>query len=217
MIAIQDQVIHTRNYRKHIMRDLTVTDVCRHCHNSTETIQHITGACMAIAQTDYKHRHDQAAAIIHQCLAFKYHLLSEKIPYYKYKPQTVLESQYYKIYWDRTIITDKTIHHNRPDITVHNKRDKTVFLIDIAIPNTNNISSTFTGKIAKYTELSIELKTQWKVDKVKTVPIILSSTGIIPLTLHTSLATIDIHPCTYKLLQKAIILNTCRIVRKFLS
>ncbi|XP_073962028.1 uncharacterized protein [Choristoneura fumiferana] len=218
MIAIQDQVIDTKNYQKHIIRrSNTTTDFCRHCHSSSETIQHITGACKSIAQTDYKHRHDQVAAIIHQYIAFKHKFISEKQPYYKYKPQSVLENDSYRIYWDRTIITDKTVHYNRPDITVLDKHNKSVTLIDIAICNTHNLLTTHTDKTTKYTDLSVEIKTQWQVHNVKTVPIILSTTGVIPKTLHASLRALDIHPSAYTLLQKAVILNTCRIVRKFLS
>ncbi|XP_045503596.1 uncharacterized protein LOC123700429 [Colias croceus] len=217
MLAIQDQVIDTKNYRKYIIRDSTSSDHCRHCHKQPETIQHITGACSSITQTDYKHRHDQVAAIVHQTLAYKHKLITEKTPYYKYTPQIILDSPDFKMYWDRTILTDKTVHHNRPDITLHDKKNKTIYLIDIAIPNTHNLSSTHTNKLSKYTDLSIELKTQWQVHTVKTIPIIISSTGVIPKTLHTSLKTLNLHPLTYALLQKAVILNTCRIVRKFLS
>ena len=85
------------------------------------------------------------------------------------------------------------------------------------IINTHNLSSTHTNKLTKYTDLSIELKTQWRVSTVKTVPIIISSTGVIPRTLHLSLKILHIHPLTYILLQKAVILNTCSIVRKFLT
>ncbi|KAG6438507.1 hypothetical protein O3G_MSEX000022 [Manduca sexta] len=218
MLAIQDQTIETRNYQKHIIRLSSLpTDNCRRCQSSPETIQHITSACKSIAQTDYKLRHDQVAAIIHQHLAYKFKFISEKVPYYKYSPNSVLENNELRLYWDRTIITDKTIHFNRPDITIFHKSIKTVYLIDIAICNTHNLQSTYTEKIAKYTDLSIELQTQWNATTVKTIPIIISSTGVIPKTLHTSPRTLDLHKNTYILLQKATILNTCRIVRKFLS
>lgn len=218
MLAIQDQVIETRNYQKYICHIPNLpTDKCRRCHSCSETIQHITGACKSIVQSDYKHRHDQVAAIVHQHLAFKFKFIKEKVPYYKYVPETILDSKDIKIYWDRTIITDKTIHFNRPDITLLNKIDKTVYLIDIAVCNTHNLLATHTEKMSKYTDLAIEIKTQWQVSTVKTVPVILSTTGVIPKTLHTGLKTLNMHPSSYKLLQKATILNTCRIVRKFLT
>lgn len=129
----------------------------------------------------------------------------------------MLENSNHKLYWDRTIITDKTIHYNRPDITVLDKQSKSVYLIDISVCNTHNLTTTHTEKIAKYTDLSVELQTQWRVNTTRTIPIIVSTTGVIPNTLHTGLKTLGI-PCTsYILMQKAAILNTCRIVRKFLS
>lgn len=218
MLAIQDQIIATRNFRKYIIKDPNQpTDTCRHCNSASETIQHITGACKSLAQTDYKHRHDQVAAIVHQHLAHKYTLTGEMIPYYKYKPETILENRNVKIYWDRTIITDKTIHYNRPDITVHDKINKTVYLIDIAIPNSHNIQTTISEKLSKYQDLAIEIKTQWKAQTVHIVPIVLSSTGIVPKSLTQSLNTLHMPTHTLYMLQKATILNTCRITRKFLT
>ncbi|XP_060804959.1 uncharacterized protein LOC132902746 [Amyelois transitella] len=218
MVAIQDETIATRNYIKYIIKDVNqTTDMCRHCNSTSETIQHITGACSAIAQTDYKHRHDQVAAIIHQNLAYQHNFVKEMTPYYKYKPETILENQKHKIYWDRTILTDKTIYYNRPDITLHDKESRTIYLIDIAIPNSHNIQKTISEKLSKYQELAIELKSQWKANTVHIVPIVLSSTGIIPKSLAQSLSTLKIPLYTSYLLQKATVLNTCRITRKFLS
>ena len=218
MIAIQDQVIYTKNYRKYITKDTTMqNDMCRKCHHASETIQHIISSCPLITQTDYKHRHDQVGKIIHQKLAHQHNLITTTVPYYKYTPEIILESTSHKIYWDRAIITDKTIHHNRPDITLIDKTNKTTYLIDIAVPNTHNLQKTQTEKISKYTELAMEVKALWRMDKVVIVPIVLSATGIIPKALHPSLHTIQLPHYTYIELQKAVILNTCRTVRMFLG
>ncbi|XP_063891872.1 uncharacterized protein LOC135117208 [Helicoverpa armigera] len=218
MMAIQDQVIDTRNYQKYIIRIPNLpTDTCRHCHSSSETIQHITSACRALAQTDYKHRHDQVASIVHQHLAHKFNFIQNKTAYYKYKPDTILENSSHRIYWDRTIITDKTIHFNRPDITLFDKTNKTAYLIDIAIPNTHNIQSTIADKLTKYQDLAIELKRQWQAQTIHIVPIVISSTGIIPKSLQRSLEILQIPLYTSHIIQKAVILNTCRITRKFLT
>ena len=110
MMAIQDQVIHTKNYQKHILRDPSIQlDLCRRCHSKPETIQHITAACPLLSQSDYKNRHDQVGKIIHQKLACKYHLKQTKVPYYKYTPDVVAENASCRLYWDRSIITDKTM------------------------------------------------------------------------------------------------------------
>lgn len=181
------------------------TDSCRKCNSSPETIQHITSACKAIAQTDYKHRHDQVANIIHQRLAHQQKLITSIEPYYKYKPDSVLENTAAKLYFDRAILTDRTIHYNRPDITLVNKIDKTAYLIDIAVPNTHNLQATIAEKLTKYTELKDEITRIWHLHKVTIVPIVLSATGVIPKQLHQSLKTLQISPNTHNLLQKAVI------------
>lgn len=219
IIAIQDQVINTRNYRKYIIKDKTIqSDLCRKCHTKPETIQHIIGACITLTQNDYTHRHNQLANILHQKLAYKYSLIQDPpTPYYNYKPQHVLDSSTHKLYFDRTIITDHTIYNNRPDITLVDKQNRHTYIIDIAVPNTNNIQTTVTEKIRKYTELQEEIRRVWKMDKVMIVPIVISNTGVIPMALHNSLKLLNLPRYTYITLQKAAILNTCRIVRKFLQ
>jgi hypothetical protein len=121
MCAIMDQAIATNNYRKYILKDNTEdTDLCRQCQKESETIQHITGACSQLVSTAYK-RHDQVCKIIHQKLAYKYGLLNKTMPYCKYIPNTILENEIIKFYWDRSLITDKTIHNNRPDMALVDK------------------------------------------------------------------------------------------------
>ena len=85
-------------------------------------------------------------------------LIVDKSPYYSYKyaPANVLENDNFKLYWNRSVLTDKTIPFNRPDITYTNKKTKNfflidietknIFLIDIAVPNTHNLAKTITDK-----------------------------------------------------------------------
>ena len=187
-------------------------------NSASETIQHITGSCKAIVQTDYKHRHDQVASIVHQKLALKYSLIpTPSVPYYKYSPETILENTSHKLYFDRAILTDRTVHYNRPDITLIDKTNKTGYLIDIAVPNSHNIQTTKAEKLNKYIELKDEITRMWNLRKVTIVPIVLSTTGIIPNNLHNSLKELNLPKYTYITLQKAVILNTCRITRKFLQ
>lgn len=217
MLAIQDQVLNTRNYRKHIVKDGTEDDRCRMCNNGTENIVHIISGCQSIAQTEYKARHDNVAKIIHQALARKYGIIKESVPYYKYTPAKVLENDAVKIYWDRGIITDKQINHNRPDLTLIQKSTRTTYFVDIAIPATANLQTTQTTKITKYTDLAIEVQQQWHMNTVKTIPIVLSATGIIPNTLKTNLKKLEIDENIFRILQRAVILDTCRMTRKFLN
>jgi hypothetical protein len=58
------------------------------------------------------------------------------------KPESCLENDNYKLYFDRTVLTDIHIHHNRPYIIILNKQQKQAYLLDIAVPNSHNITQT---------------------------------------------------------------------------
>lgn len=218
LLAIQDQVIATRNYKKFIIKDQNIqSDLCRKCHQFSETIDHITSGCKLLAATEYTERHNNAARIVHLELAKKYNLLTEETPYYKYNPESVLENETVKLYWDRSIQTDHTIVNNRPDITLIHKHTKSTFLIDIAIPSDNNIQKKYEEKITKYLPLSIEIKKIWNQEQVSIVPIIQSVTGITHRSLTNSLQVLDLPEYTHQSIQKAVILKTCNILRNFLQ
>ena len=105
----------------------------------------------------------------------------------KYTPASILENDNFKLYWNRSILTDKAIMFNRPDITFMNKKTKNSFLIDIAVPNTHNFAKTITEKQNKYQELENEICAMWKQNAVQVIPIVISSTGVIPKSLSQSL------------------------------
>jgi hypothetical protein len=139
-------------------------------------------------------------------------------PYYKYTPANVLENENFKLYWNRRIITDKTIPSNWPDITFMNKTTKNTFLIDIAVPNTHNLAKIITTeKQEKYRELANEISAMWKQNTVQVIPIVISSVGVIPKSLSQSLKKLNLHPNTYIQMQKSVILGTCSILRNFLN
>jgi len=97
-------------------------ELCRRCGKESETIQHITAACEKLTSTEYAKRHDGVANVIHQKLAEAAEMIVYKGPYYKYTPANVQENDKFKLYWNRSIITDKTIPANRPNITFMNKK-----------------------------------------------------------------------------------------------
>lgn len=69
--------------------------------------------------SDYKKRHDTITKIVHQALSHKSKLTQEKkVSYYRYIPNSILKTKQYKLYWDRTLFTDQTISHNRPDLVL---------------------------------------------------------------------------------------------------
>ena len=59
-----------------------------------------------------------------------------------YTPSPVLENSNRVLFWDRPVLTDKTIDHNRPDSLLHCIETKTALIIDIGVPLTHNIKKT---------------------------------------------------------------------------
>ena len=144
-------------------------------------------------------------------------MIEDKSPYYKYTPASVLENDNFKLYWNRSMLTDKTILFNRPDITFVNKKTKNASLIHIAVPNTHNIAKTISDKPNKFHELANEICALWKQNTAQVIPIVISSTGVIPKSLSQSLKRLDLHPNTYIQIQKSVISGTCSIVRNFIN
>ena len=52
------------------------------------------------------------AKLIHQKLAEAGELIEDKSPYYNYTPANVLVNENFKLYWNRNILTEQTIHFN---------------------------------------------------------------------------------------------------------
>jgi hypothetical protein len=64
-----------------------------------------------------------------------------------------------------------------------NKKTKDTFLIDIAVPNTHYLAKTITDKQNKYQELVNEICAIWNQKAAQVIPIVISSTGVIPKSL----------------------------------
>jgi hypothetical protein len=128
-----------------------------------------------------------------------------------------LENDNYKLYFDRTVLTDIHIQHNRPDIIILNKQQKQAYLLDIAVPNSHNITQTYNTKINKYLELSVAMRNLWSLEKNSILPLIISATGIVPQSLFKNLKILDLENTLVVEIQKGILLYSCHIVRKFLN
>jgi hypothetical protein len=53
--------------------------------------------------------YDGLAKVIHQKLAEAAELTGDKSPYYNYTPANVLQNDNFKLYWNRSILTEKTV------------------------------------------------------------------------------------------------------------
>ncbi|XP_045463785.1 uncharacterized protein LOC123673343 [Harmonia axyridis] len=215
LLAIQDQVIPTRSYLKNIAGQQLTSDLCRKCKLGREHIQHVTSGCSILAPREYTDRHNQMAKVYHQAMALKLKLIKTKRKNHLYSPENVLENEEFKLYWDTTMVTDRPVANNRPDIVLLNKTEKSCEIIDITVPSDDNISRAYTEKITKYFDLSFELKEMYKLKKISIIPLVMSVNGLVEehLVDNTKMLELDIYVVSSA--QKEVILGTTRIVRRF--
>jgi hypothetical protein len=84
--------------------------------------------------------------------------------YCKSEPQSDVDStQTHKLYYSRSIITDRTAHNKNPDTVMLDKTTKESYLTDVALSNSYNLRSTISERLQKYTHLKEELVTTLKL------------------------------------------------------
>ena len=114
--------------------------------------------CRALAEGDYTDSHSQEAKTVRQELAVKCGVSKgAPMPCYKHEPQSVLENTSYKLYYDRSIISDLTIHSNRPDIVTLDKTIKEIYSIHVALPKSQP-SQHITEKLQKYKDTALPVQ-----------------------------------------------------------
>jgi hypothetical protein len=102
---------------------------------TTTTTEHVIAQCSSLFESTNHGRHNKVTNIIHQQTVVKNKLLDRNIlQYYRYKPESVLESANKIFYWNRSIINDKTLDFNRPHIMLIERQNKTALLTDVAVP-----------------------------------------------------------------------------------
>jgi hypothetical protein len=96
----------------------------------------------------------------------------------------VLEDSNYKLYHDRSVITDGTIHNNRLDTVILDKTINEARSMNAAIPNSHSLHSTVTEKLQKYADLKGGLIKIRQLKMADVIPLVLSTVCIIPDKLH---------------------------------
>ena len=131
-MAAQDQALRTR-YIQRAIDGTNISPKCRKCKQKDETISHIASECPALAQNHYKKRHDTVARSVHWNLCKKYQMpCSNK--WNEHQPEPVTEDENIKLLWDYSIRTDRVIAAHRPYLTLVDKKNNKISLIDVAVP-----------------------------------------------------------------------------------
>ena len=98
--------------------------------------------------------------------------------WYEYQPIPVIENEQVKLMWDNTIITDRCVPHNRPDITLVLKDRHQWVMVDAAVPDDRNIMTTEAWKIERYQDLAFEVKWMHQAEVV-VVPLVIGALGTV--------------------------------------
>jgi hypothetical protein len=61
---------------------------------------------------------------------------------------------------------------------------KIFYLNNVNVQNSGNLQTAYTGKMRKYAELNTEVKQQWQLEAVYTLPATISAIGVIPHMLY---------------------------------
>ena len=214
LCAAQEQALATKYVCSKIWKQ--GTDVkCRLCGEQYETIHHIVSGCKMLAQTQYLHRHNQVGKYVHWCI-LKNIGMKVNDCWLKHVPEEVVQHNSTIVMWDKAILTGKKVGCNRPDITVHDTKERECTFIDVSIPVCNNVIKKEAEKITKYRDLEIEVQKCWNLRKVRTIPIVIGALGTVSKGLKEYMKNLapNISMCT---VQKTTLLGTAHIIRNFLT
>ena len=212
-MAAQTQSLRTNVVKAKI--DKSTSDATyRVCKQSEETVAHIVSGCSKFAQKEYKRRHDCVARALHWDLCRVYDIQTTQ-KWYEHQPEGVLKKENVKILWDFNIHADEEIQARRPDIVVHDKSNKSCYVIDVAIPGDARVGQKEAEKIEKYSDLRTELQKLWK-GKAKVVPIVVGALGTVSRSLNGYLNETGVST-KIQVIQMSALLGTARILRKVLE
>ena len=222
IFAIQEQMIATRVIRKRIWKENIISEKCRVCDQSIESISHIVSSCTPLADKQYKDRHDNMLRGVYYYLLQSLNFTDMKIPSYDLNHvELVKENKICKIYWDTPIRTSNYVKYNKPDIVVIFKQKDDILIIEGSCPWDENLQKVILEKRSKYISLSNELKLMYGKRKCRIIELVMGSTGIVDKTFKEGLRNITESKLDVEILfnecQKAAILGTVRICRAIIT
>ena len=138
------------------------------------------------------------------------------IQWYEHAPEDVVENEEVKILWDVMIQCDREIKARKLDVVVVNKNERSCAIIDMAIPGDTRVSEKEKEKIERYQEIKREIKRMWNIRSIKVIPVVVGALGSTSKKLKKCIVELGVIINT-ALLQKAALLGTARILRKFLD
>ena len=173
LTAVQNNAISTNHIKARI--DKTQQNSrCRLCGDKEEMINQMISESSKLAQKKYKTWHDWVGKLIHWELC-KQLKLEHTDKWCIHKPESVLETN--NLLWDFEIQTDYLISAKQPNLSINNKKKKTHWIVDSAVPADHRVKLKENEKKDKYLDLAREFKKLWNM-KV-TVSVVIGALGIV--------------------------------------
>ena len=146
----------------------------------------------------------------------KKHNLERKQKWYEHCPEGVVEDDDAKLTWDINIQCDNVMEAKRSNLILVDKKVKSCVIIDVAVPGDFRIREKEIKKVEKYQNLKRELKRLWSLKKVEIVPMVVGALGCISKGFSGWMDTFGIK-LNVGIVQKSVLLETARILRKVLD
>jgi len=222
-IAIQDKVVHTRAYRKGVMKDRDLPDdLCRFCGDAPEMVGHLLAACEDLHWNLHKERHDRVVYQILLALLEQFNLTQpDSLKWHSggWNGVGVVEGLGVKVEVDLSHPTEAQIESRRPDIVV--TLESRVWIIEVACAWDGIVQEREVEKRRKYRPLAANLGSQHPTKRVCSVALVMGDLGTI-LSFRDELKRLEIFTswridnilkeCQHKVLASAV-----RIIRRTLS
>ena len=223
IIAAQDGVIHTRAYRRRILK-VNESSHCRLCGRGEETLGHLLAHCKNLSWTLYKRRHDRVLYQVVLCIA---KLLELTIPKHLHWSVTgwagvgVIENDQAKLTIDISKPTIETMSERRPDLIVELKSQKRILIVEIACAWDPLVPEREREKRAKYSALAKDLANQNPGHQVEVLTFVFGDLGSIG-TLRAELSKSKLFSpteCTdlIRNCQREVLCAAVRIIRSTLA
>ncbi|CAH2218490.1 jg2973 [Pararge aegeria aegeria] len=106
---------------------------------------------------------------------------------------------------------------NRPDIVLVDRSVRRAIIVDITIQHDDNLVKAEKEKVSKYLCLAHEITAMWNVESTVVVPIVVSVNGLLAKSFDQHLKKLSLGCWIKGRIQKAVVLETARIVRRFLT
>ena len=230
-IAVQEGQLFTRSHPASKSSDKN----CRKCGETLETIEHVVAGCRKYRTTIMIERHDMVARNIHHLLCVRNGI---KPPRWSQRIEKLMENgdKSVAIYWN-TQFNEAKVTSNVPDIVIHNKKDKTILIVEVGVSWYARLNVQEVIKYEKYARngnseytdpvpyplgpnLAAELAKLHNVS-VTVLPVVIGTCGEVTEKLKESLAGLGLNDnesieLTAKL-QRSAVIGTGWVLRAHLS